>query len=1453
MKQIFSKYIIIIIGIYTLWLIGFPLLFQKAVPIICENISYNSNYKISVEKPRLYTNIIPVLTVKSDSFMLSVKDSDNEIYIQNPNINLRILPLLAGIIHINSFQANAADISTNLNKNADLDKNFFEKFSSSKIICDSVNVNIFQIKFYKEKVQKPAIYAGKNVFYKKRGRYLKFNLESTLNMNDKYSIANIKLYLPKNNKTKKSTINVQLSNFDIEPLGDYLKNYLPKETIKVGGVVDLDMDVKHMSAIFKNCRLINKDEAKSVILPSVLHIKTDFNLMGNSLYIENAKVYSQNINVGINGKILNFISKSLPEINLDININKSKVEDFINLLPPFKTEDIDSYKLKKYKFFGDCMGNLLIKGDLKEPSVNGSIYIDNGVLTKPIPNAKGATIKLAFNGKYLNFDVVVPAGGAEKVFVKGGVELYNVKYSDMRVWSTKNVDLAVAEEKVVPIHEILNFIIGPVPIMDIKGIGNIDIKIKGNRKTPHVWGNLIFNNVTTHFYEIPDLILTNADAILNFDDENASFNLKKGLVNGQKINIDGTCNLNGKFDFNVKTNSQKLANLHKAIKTSTMIDDIKNMISPIKSATGLADLNLKVYGHIKDIAFIKFNENFFSKGSLELKGNDININDININNAIGNIEFEGNNAEVSINSLIGASPLTVKANVKGQYADAIITAPKLNLKNVVDSTDKVLREISDIVVNISAKYKGRMDVIEYDKLDFSAKILNINKNNKLNLLKNGLITLKNGTLNLKDINGNFADSNSAFKLNLKVTDISTKPIVSGKIFFKDIELSLINYFGQSILIPQNIRRIINSINFEKGKINANADISNNNINVSTNIGGVVFTYIPENGNISIPIKVINGSIYLKNNYLGLNKINCIADNMPILVDGGINNIFTNQDFNLYINSKPKQDFIDKYFNNNRIYPLKLSGDIVYSLKINGQKDNYDVKSEANLDKDSKIYYYGATVGDVENAIILNLNMNVLKQNILKIKEFSYDKLIASQGKRQTRLNMLNVAGRIDIVKDDLIFHDLRIKTTNPTDARIFNILFRKPNIKQGQFTSNLKFNGRMSNLHPIGTFHIVETNIPFFDTTMKNLSFIFKDKTIELTSFGDVLGNDISFKGTLRNKLVPPYYIEKAELNTKIIDLNYITNRLKAPQISETNALESFSNFDIKNTIINNIRLSANEVKLRNLIASDVVANASISDKNVFKVKDFKFKVADGNLSGNYSYNLNDNSAKLDLNTRNINANDISIALFDLNNQIYGNLTGRMSLSCNGADFNKCMETLNGSTEFNVVDGRMPKLGSLEYLLKAGNLVKGGVTGLSINSIVDVLTPLKTGNFSNIYGIIKIKDGIANDIEISTKGNDLSLFITGTYNFADSYADMYVFGLLSKKISTMFGPLGNVSLNTIFNKIPGIDLTKDSQILDKINKIPGIEFSGKAYRKFVADIKGDINGENYVKSFEWIN
>ena len=213
----------------------------------------------------------------------------------------------------------------------------------------------------------------------------------------------------------------------------------------------------------------------------------------------------------------------------------------------------------------------------------------------------------------------------------------------------------------------------------------------------------------------------------------------------------------------------------------------------------------------------------------------------------------------------------------------------------------------------------------------------------------------------------------------------------------------------------------------------------------------------------------------------------------------------------------------------------------------------------------------------------------------------------------------------------------------------------------------------------------------------------------------------------------------------------------------------------------------------------------------------------------------------------------MSEALFDLKGQVYGSVNGDFKLTCTGDSQESCFKTLSGEGSFKIADGRMPKLGSLEYLLKAGNLLKGGFTGLSINSLIDLVTPLKTGDFESIYGDIHIADGIADRINIYSNGNDLNMYMNGSYNIVTSIADMKIYGSLTKNITTVFGKIKNASLNTLFNTIPGInDATERLLLQTEISKIPGIKDATNIYRIFKVDINGDINGFDYVRSFKWV-
>lgn len=1444
-----KKIILYILGFYVIWLGILPFIISGTIGVLCENFSHNSKFEIKIENPSTRLSVLPTMSFGSNKIIVKSKTNSFNIELTKPKIKIRLFPLLSGHIHINSLEISKVHLITELKEEMQLDKDFFAKWEERCFRFNAAKIGEFEAFLHQQDTNEPIIYRGKDFVFQNKNRYLSLQNNSTLNIGGKVSKVTSNLFLPKNNDINKTLFDIEISNVDIAPLRTYFKHYLPKDLKELQGFVNIHASKDGLITELTDCAAIMSDPAKSIVLPQKTAIKSKFSISRQAIDFEKIEILSKNIHIAMDGKLQNYFGKTMPTLDFNVRINQSNIEDIIKCLPAFNVEEINTYYLKKYKFYGDIFANFKIKGRLPEPDLIGDMYIKNAILIEPIPNTtRGANIKINLLGKYLNFDVFVPAGRGESVTVIGGQELYNIKYADFVVKSSSKVNLHVAQKVLNPLHEILNFIIGPVPILDIYGDGNIDIRVKGNRKNPHIWGVFNANNGKVNLKDIPNLILENAEAVLTFSDQNASFNLKNGTVNNKDFKLNGTCDLFGKFDFNATSQEQPTKELYQAILTSNLVPDLQKILPKLDKISGSADFTFKIYGDIKDIKNLILNENILLKGIISLKENNFTFENINIEKATGKINLDNTNADINISALISGSDTSIKGKIRNTVADLVLDIPKLD-PNILIKDEELASKGYLPTVSVVGKYKGKVDNIEYDKLDATVKVLETNGSNEL-FFSSGDITVIKNKIIIKNLKGFLKNPQNPFNIDLKIDNaFTTTPNANGILQANIPDLTMLNEIFASDILPKKIRKLLNDFEFKKGSIDLNCKITNNKVISNTDLSGISFIYTP----IELPISIINGAIVIKNNIMNINKMNILADKMPILIDGDIKDLNNKQVFDLYLNSKPQQEFIDKYINKNQIYPIKIKGDIVYWLRLKGTKDNYELKSNINLSKDSSFYHFGATVGDIENAIIVNLDSKVINNNKLKIKEFSYDKIIDSQSGKQTRLNMLKSRGEVEILNEDLAFKDLYIKTQNPTDARIFNIIFRKPNIKQGQFTSDLRLNGRLSNPTIIGDFHIFETNIPFFDTTMKNIEFDFKDKTVNITSKGEVMGSDVAFEGIFKNKLTTPYHLEKGTFYTQNLDLNRIANKLKVSQVDNVSTFDSFEDFKLSSITFKNLKFKADNIILRNIHATNYEATASLNDKGVFDINHFVFNIAQGVLSGNYKYNLKSNDTLINLKADSISANDISWALFDLNNQIYGNLTGGINLSCNGTNFQSCMQTLNGDAIFNVKDGRMPKLGSLEYLLKAGNLVKSGITGVSINSIIELIAPQKTGEFSDIYGSIRIKDGIARNIEISTKGKDLNLFMSGTYNFATSVADMEVLGLLSRKISTMLGPVGNFSINTLFNVIPGVDLSKDSLILERINKIPAIELSNKAYRKFIAEIKGNINGDDYVTSFKWIN
>lgn len=1450
----------------------------KRVHLIEQTVLNEAGYKIDLKNPSLKMGLIPSVWVKADNFAILNDDGSKALEIQNPYINIRILPLIFKELDIKHFSAD--NINANLVFDTDSKLKLGQypleteiktplKLKHAAIYLDGYKVNL------DDKVQSKKINLdGKYLTVKDFtfDKHLNFSTIADMKAGVRKTLINadVDLKLPINQiSDDQCDISGHIVNLNLSDFSIYAKSLSKNKIKSLSGIINFTAKTETAADNHKqiktnlyvnNLGILKDDTAESIYFKDKLTVKTDINTIKNGIEINEMKISGKGISAFTSGKITKLNSK-LPDLDLKVTVNKSKAENIISLLPgePDLSPDINLLLLKKTGFWGDAAGNLEIKGKADFPDVYGNILVANAYMVKPIPNADKAVIKIAFNGDKLNLDVKVPTSQTETVFVKGPINLYNDKYADLNITSTDNVDLKTAQIVLNPLHEILHFDIGPVPIMDIKGKGGINLHVIGTRENPHGWGQFRFKNATVSFLDIHNMLLTNGSGTLDFDNQNTFFQTKSASLNGKPVSVKGTCSLIGELNFDVLAHGQDLGKLLKTVKTSPMLADIQKLIEPVENANGPANLTINLTGKVKNPKDIVFNKNLFAKGKIELLSDNIKIKGVpaSISKTSGVVNFINTDADFKLASNLDKSQIKIEGKIKDNNTDIKFASGKFNLGdglNTLPASVKVpyKKDLAAINTSFTGRYNGSIQDINFDNIYLKGKIYSDKSSKSVIVVDNSSFELNNSTFKLPLLKGTF--KNSPYNISLNISKMfSPQRVVNGNCKITSLDLNLINDNALQYILPPETAKQLKDIDFLNGNINLAAKIKNNNLNAYTKLDDISLLYKPKR----IKLTINSGDMLLRNNLLRLNKINALLGKMPVFINGEIANVQKNPNLNLYVNAKPNQEFFDQFFNNKSVYPIKLKGDAILTSYLRGTAGYLNAKSTFKISDNSSLYYMGASIGDAENPVKITADTTYSPSG-LKIHSFQYDKIITSQNNKPFVNPQLTAQGTLNLINDNIVgFNDFRVKTQTPTDAKIFNIIFRKPFMKQGVFTSDLILNGTSINPKIKGKMDITSIDIPFFDSTIKDINLDFRNDKIIVASRGTVLTNDVYLDAVIKNQLIPPYTVQDLKVKLADLNVNKITDTLRDIEAEATRNPTYGSNnippFDITQLIIHKADIQADKIKVRNINADNFSANLVLDKDGNADVKNFKFNIAEGSVNGNFKQNLITHRSNLDINLDKANALIMSEALFDLKGQVYGSVNGNFKLNCNGASQEECFRTLSGEGTFKIADGKMPKLGSLEYLLKAGNLLKGGFTGLSINSLVDLITPLKTGNFDSISGDIHISDGTADKINIYSDGHDLNMYMTGSYNLLTSIADMKIYGSLSKNITTVFGKIKNASLNTLFNTIPGInDSTEKLLLQTEISKIPNIKDATDIYRIFTVDVNGDINGTDYVKSFKWV-
>lgn len=1416
-----------------------------------ETLADIKNFELKVGLPKLVLKQLSIKKVKIDEANLYLTKYDDgltnveKILNRLPfHLNLRLSDIL-----INDFKFFAKDekIGQKLNVKGD--------FLSAKIYRNDLDLKI-----------KAEIEDEKNV-----------SQNALINLDVKMPMPDLERGFRVKNKYLLAVGFVK--NLRLEIFEEFLKAYVDKDILDIKGVINADFKPTYennklkaieINVIFDGLKILSKKPENSIIFSEKNIVNSKLVVENKDLVIEKFDFSGDKVNVDIKGKINNYKAET-PKLLINIDIKDTRAEKVYWMLPSNLFTDLQEIKkIKKYGAYGLVNGNIEIKGKLTKPEIYGDVKVNDIWILDGLPNdVPKAVVDVGLKKDKVFVDVKVWATPEEYVTVKGHSSFYDLSDNEYQINSTENVPLEVAQKMLPPVSDVLGFVIGPVPIMDIKGLGSIDLNAKGSQKNPTLNGLFTFRNATAEFNEIRVLKLENAKGRIDFKKDKVYFENTEGTILGQPAKISGISDIKVDIDYVAKVDNAPLDKLLQTLKTSPMLKDYAKKVAIIKSADGRGDLYLRLKGHfddpnmINDPDVVKY---ITPSGFVDIKNSNVKLENpkVLLNNAVGKLKIDGERINLDFVGDLFSSPVKIFGQILENNADLTINSKKMKL---VDSAKVLVGLYSDIAQTVNLKdisqtttfsmdmeYKGSIEKIELNKTKLSAKFPTKNNSDAFVDVLSGSFDFNNGNVIFNKINSKIYNT-TAF-LNGKIDNIFKRPNVNMTMSVYKLDLSMLNSIKNSDEIPEKIQKILNAYKDYKGIVSVDLKVKNNEINGNIWLRDISFVH----SILEYPFLIKTGNFEFLNNKLIVDSFNATFANTPLFLKGSVDNVTKNPKFDIYFTSKLSKDFVDNYINTNLSYPINVKGEVLLSSNIKGTKNEINIYPSVRLEEGADISYMGANFGD-ENSIREIKGQLVFSPQKFIVKNLDYFKYIYSQNNRLYPISLVNIKSEI-LMKKKVFINYLNIKTQNPIGANIFNILFKKSLVKNGNVSCDLKIKGDITTPQIFGYVILKNVDIPLYDTLIENVKIDFNQKYIDIVSRIGYLGSYVNVAATLDSNIYKSIHFNDIEVFSHVINLNSLLDSLN--KISYSRPIQIVGQQNVSNTqelppmdldkiIIEKGKLQIDKIEYKNLPISNF--SSKIDFKNgKFNIKDTKLDIAGGILNGDIKYDFEKALINIDANVDDVDANIMSEGLFDIKNQIHGKLDGKTTLTTFGANDEERMKNLSGNLSFDILSGRMPKLGSIEYLLRAGNLIKGGISGLTLNNLTGLLIPMETGDFEAINGVLNIENGKINDMKISSKGQNLSILITGTFDLISSQADLKILGKLSKNIDTILGPIGNTSLNSIFNLIPGVHLDEllDTELIRQINAIPELGLATDKFRIFRATVDGDIYSEKFVSKFEWI-
>ncbi len=1448
-----------------------------------KQLEKQTGLEFQIISPKFNTTKTFCFNIGFENLTVSTKSGEKLFVSDNTSIKAEIIPLIFKRIHIRGIFSDLIQANITRDKNGvfDIEKYFNKKNNLDfKINCSKAHIAVkdYLLFFKDEKQNSRIVLAGKDLISHKtnfkKGINFKTHGEIVINGTKipfTFDIAT-KVPLVKYFGSRKFKLNAEISNLDLSQICPYVKELNPKIS-NCHGFVDLKIISEKVSG--ENLILItSKGHNLLIEFPyekfrgtirneAELNFNSKLGFNKNILDIKELNILSEGIDLSIKGQVRDFSNKKAKG-DLNAVIKNSQLNNLISLLPDSIQTPHDSIrKIKLYNGHSLVDGTLQIKGTLLIPDIYGKINFREIYILKKDPQIPYANGFCEFKKDSVDVNVHVPASATQWVDVVGNAQLYDAQLGKFRITSSDAVDLKTTHTLLMPIHDTVGFLLGPLPFMKLTGTGAIDITTEGNVKFSSIKGWFVFKNASASIQGL-NAWLNDASGKIAFKGEEMFFENWQAKLKGAPVAIKGKADTRGSIDMDFLAYKINFKDALEIAKTSSILNPYTKGVEIIQNPGGKIDFWLNLQGKLTKFDTANIITSLKPHGDIKFYNTNFQIKKALIELTSGYIAY-GENYIMDLKAKLHNSPLTIKGSINPkktkQDVDLDVSADKISSDDIYELFLDDKSKIKKIKFYLSANTKitgyipFNINEITLDKIKFSGWIKGINREDSTLRLSANPIKLEGHKATIDNLRIGYLNSNVTLNgtINKFIGGKDKKLHEHLQVNLKDFRFDALIKFLELSENPL-YKKLVSDFSDYEGTLTGDFSVANGKFR------GTVTPY-----NLSAFSKIYNttfalksGEILLNGTNLKLRAFNLMLGETPFYLDTSLKDFTGKTEIRSTFSTNLSADAMDKFINSKLTYPIKLNGEVELRGKLVGFSDNYTVEGALSLNPGDDLTYMGANFGDLENKREIRANIN-FAQNTARINNLGYIKYVVSQNNKTYALNMIKITGDVKKEGSETILNNLRVKTLHSITAKIFNICFKKSVLKQGLFNCDLNIEGNIKAPKITGAADFKDINIPLYDLKIHDIDLNLSNDMINGLLSGKTYESDIKVNVVAQNSLTLPVVVKDAQITSNTIDLAHFADELtRISKLQKTpDATQQSTEIVIRpnDLIIEQGSVSAQNVKLYNTSATNLSAKFSQAKNQSLKVEDMVFDIAGGKITTQGTFNFDTVEINLKSKIENCDANTLATNFLRTPNQIFGTMNGNVTFSGKNLNTQQGLGTIKSKATFEVLNGKMPKLGSLEYLLRAGNLYKSGVLGFTLNNLIEVLIPYKTGDFKSIKGILSAENGFVNNVEIFSKGENLSIFLQGTYDLITQNADITVYGRLSKKVSSVLGFIGNTSVNSLINVLNANKETdiSESEVLQNINKIPLIDISPDDYRVFTARITGDLNKDNYVKTFNWLN